>query len=268
MFDVYRKERIGPYVKAVWERRSYVTYVAISELRAKQVNTVLGNLWHLLNPALTIAVYYLVFGVLLGVDRGVDNFILFLAVGVFVFQLTQRTATRGATSIVSNVGIIRAFRFPRIILPITSVVTEAIAALPTFLVMYVVALLTGQSVRWQWMLVPVLVFVQIGFNLGVATIAARATTQVRDISQILPFVFRLLFYGSGVIFNVSAYATGSREIWFILNPLYCLITLARWCVLGYPAQIVHVVSLAMWTLAVLVFGLLWFRAAENRYGRE
>ena len=243
-------------------------YVAASELRARQVNTVLGNLWHLLNPMLTIGVFYLIFGVLLGVDRGVDNFILFLTVGLFVFQFTQRSTTQGASSIVKNLGIVRAFRFPRVILPITAVMTEAAAALPTFLVMYAVALLTGEPVRWQWALVPVVFFVQVWFNIAAAMIAARATTHFRDLTQILPFVFRLLLYGSGVIFNVTAYATGSHAIWFDLNPIYCLLTLMRWCVMGTAADMVHVVSLVSWTVGLLVFGLVWFRAAEDQYGRE
>jgi teichoic acid transport system permease protein len=268
LFDVHRTAKLGPYLRDLWARRSYVLYVASSELRARQVNTILGNLWHLLNPAMTIGVFYLIFGRLLKVNRGVDNFILFLTIGVFVFQFTQRSITQGANSLVSNMGLIRAFRFPRVTLPVTSVVTEACAALPSFLVMYAVAILTGQSLRWQWVLVPLLFALQFWFNIAAAMIAARATTHFRDLTQILPFVFRLLLYGSGVIFNVTAYADGPHAIWFDLNPIYCLLTMTRWSVMGSEAEIVHLVSLTGWTVVLLIAGLSWFRAAEDRYGRE
>ena len=72
----------------------------------------LGNLWHLLNPALSIAIYYVIFGLLLDTTRGVDNFILFITIGIFVFQYTQRATTQGATSITQNLGLLKAIRFP------------------------------------------------------------------------------------------------------------------------------------------------------------
>lgn len=268
LFDAHRTERLGPYLADLWGRRRYVAYVAASDLRARQVNTVLGNVWHLLNPALSIAVYYVVFGLLLKVDRGIDNFILFLTVGVFVFQYTQRSTMQGANSIVTNLGLIRGFRFPRLILPLTAVVTESLAAAPTMLVMFGVALLTGGEPRWQWALVPAVLSLQFAFNFGAATIAARATSHFRDLTQILPFLFRMLLYGSGVIFSVTAYASGAHALWFELNPMYCFITLYRWCVMGEDAHVGLLVSAASWSLLLVLLSVAWFRSGEDQYGRE
>ena len=94
--DVHETDRFGPYIRESFERWPYIWYVSASELRARQVTTVLGNLWHLLNPALTVAVYYVIFGLLLKVNRGVDNFILFLTIGLFTFAASQRAITAGA----------------------------------------------------------------------------------------------------------------------------------------------------------------------------
>jgi teichoic acid transport system permease protein len=88
------------YLRRLWERREYAWHVPRSDLRSQQMNTVLGNAWHLLNPILSIAVYYVIFGLVLQTDRGVTNFIAFLAVGVFVFQFTQKSTTSGSNSIV------------------------------------------------------------------------------------------------------------------------------------------------------------------------
>ena len=174
MHDVHETERLGPYLRDLMTRRTYLWYVSANELRSRQITNVLGNLWHLLNPVLSIAIYYLIFGLLLKTTRGVDNFLLFLSTGLFLYQYIQKSTTAGAKSIVNNSGLIKAIKFPRVMLPITSTVTETLAALSTFLVIYVVALLTGQAITWRWLMLPGVVALMFVFNLGAAMIAARA----------------------------------------------------------------------------------------------
>src|SRR5688572_2784464 len=106
------------YLKALWVRREFAIAIPTAELQAQHRNTVLGGLWHLLNPLLQMGVYYLVFGVILDVNRGVDNFLGFIAIGVFTFHFTTKSVTAGAKAITSNEGLIRAIMFPRAILPL------------------------------------------------------------------------------------------------------------------------------------------------------
>ena len=265
--DINESAKLSRYTLGLWRRRSYIWYVATSELRSQQINTVLGNLWHLLNPALSIAIYYLIFGLLLKTTRGVDNFILFLTVGLFVFQFTQRSTISGATSIGKNVGLMRSIKFPRALLPLTSTLTQTLSALPTFALVFVVALITGQAPIWQWAIFPAVIGCQVLLNLGAALIAARLTTHFEDTTQVLPFAFRLLFYASGVIFSADAYATGSWAWLFTANPLYCYISITRWAVMGGDISSSLFVSAALWTAVLSVGGFVWFRAAEERYGR-
>ena len=268
LVDAHAASRLGTYLGEVWHRRGYAWYVAQSDLRQRQITTVFGSFWHLLNPVLSIAVYFLIFGLILKTDRGVDNYLLFLTVGLFVFQYTQRAVTQGSTSIVANRGIMQAIRFPRVLLPLSATVTETLAALPTFVVIYGVALVLGEAPRLTWVVLPVLVAWQMLFNLGCAMIAARLTTHFRDTQQLLPFVFRLLLYGSGVIFAVDAYVTNrSLELIFVLNPVYGFIEMARWAIMGSGVSAEVVASVAIWTAVVLVGGFFWFKAAEHSYHR-
>jgi teichoic acid transport system permease protein len=266
--DVHESAKLRPYLSDLWSRRSYITYVSASELRSRQVTTVLGNLWHLLNPALTIAVYYIIFGLLLQTTRGVDNFLLFLTVGIFIFSFTQRATISGAKSIVSNAGLIKSIKFPRALLPVTSTLTETLASLPSFAVLYAVALFTGEAPHWRWLLLPGIIALQMVFNLGAGFVAARATTHFRDTTQILPFVFRLLLYASGVIFSAEAYADSRWWFLFVLNPMYCFISLGRWSMLGDPTAGSVLVSALVWTAGAVIIGFFWFRAAEERYARD
>lgn len=270
LVDVNASDRLGQYLHEMWVRRGYVWYVAANELRSRQVTTVLGNLWHLLNPALTIGVYYVVFGLILSIDRGVDNFILFLAVGLFMFQYTQRATIAGGTAITANTGLLKAIRFPRALLPTASTATETLATVPTIGVVFIVAILTGEPLSLRWVVLPAVLAVQFVFNLGAAMITARLTTHFRDTTQLLPFVFRLLLYASGVIFSVDEYiSSGSPARWlFVLNPVYCFVQAGRWCVMGERISQATVVSGLVWSGSIAVAGFIWFRAGERRYARD
>lgn len=232
------------------------------------MNSVLGNLWHLLNPALQIAVFFLIFGVVLDVDRGVDNFMLFLTAGVLTFQFTQKVTGEGAKSIVNNGGLMRSISFPRAVLPLTAAAIETLAMLPAALVLIIVALATGETPQLSWLaLCPILVL-QTAFNTGAALVAARATSHVRDVEQILPFLFRLLFYASAIIFSADAYIDSGYRWVFVANPLYCIATAARWALGIGPIDGWILASMMLWTVGMLVGGFVWFRAAEATYGRQ
>ena len=262
----YASASLRGYAGEVWERRDYVWYVPLSDLRSRHVNTVLGNLWHLLNPLLLIGVYFLIFGLLLKADRGVDNFIGFLAAGIFAFTYTQRTVQTSSSVMTRNIGLLNSFSFPRAILPLTSVVTEALAFVPCFLVMMTVAMLSGETARWSWLALPAILAWQPLFNFGAALIAARAGASLRDLQNLLPFAFRLLFYRSGVLFSVEAYVDSEVLAWlFYLNPLFAFLSLYRWAVPACRSRPEAVLLASVWTAALLTVGSAWFRRAERTF---
>ena len=268
MWDVHVPPGNVAYFRSLWARRDYMVYSASNELQSRQMTSILGNLWHLLNPLLQIGVYFLVFGVILGVNRG-ENYFAFLSIGIFVFGFTQRSTMSGSSSITNNKGLLNAFSFPRALLPVTSTLTEAMATFAPIVVIYVVSIASGISPSLRWLALLPLLGVQLVFNFGCALTAARATNSVRDLTQVLPFVFRILLYVSGVLFDVRLYAEGKGYEWlFQLNPIYCIVTLTRWSVLGgdFPAKSLAVFT--VWSVVAAVGGLLWFRAGEGSYGRE
>lgn len=269
LIDVRAKQPLTQYLRDVWDRREYVMRVPADELRAKNFDTVLGNLWHLLNPLLLIGVYYLVFGLILGTDRGVDNFIGFLAVGVLTYQFTQKCAIQGAKAITSNEDLIRSLRFPRVILPLSIVLGETLAFIPALLVMFAVAAVTGEPITPLWLLVPLLLVpLQFLFNLGIAFFTARAGDIFRDIENLLPFIFRIGFYMSGILFSVETMVENpTYRTVFAFNPAYCFVSLARTLVIGDPFNPALLLSAVVWTGLVLVAGFILFRAAELTYGR-
>lgn len=263
---------LSVYLRDLWRRRQFAWSTARGELQTAHLNTVLGNAWHLINPLLLIGVYYLVFGVVLETDRGLgDLFLPFLAIGVFTYQYSQKAITGGARTISSNQGLIRSLQFPRALLPIATVLRETMSYGSSFVVMILVVLLSGEPVVWTWLLLPFVIALQLVFNFGATFVSARLTDKFRDLENILPFVFRLGFYGSGVIFAVDAYLENDlyRQL-FLANPFYVFLTLARELLLAdYDAEYVGWMwlSAVLWAAGAFVLGLLYFRAGEREYGR-
>lgn len=268
LFEPGSHGSLASYAKRIWSRREYVMHVPWNELRSQQMNTVLGNLWHLFNPILSIAVYAVIFGVVLKVDRGVDNFVAFLAVGVFVFSFTQKGVTTASQSLVKNRGLLRSISFPRALLPMTSVITELLAFVPGLAVMLLTALITGESPRWSWLLIPVLIFFQTILTMGGALLTARAASEFGDVKNVLPFLFRLLFYGSGVLFSVDAYLEddSALRLLFLVNPMFDLLEVYRWAMFGLRVELIEVAVLGAWTVGLMVAGVWWFRRGEATYG--
>jgi teichoic acid transport system permease protein len=105
------------------------------------------------------------------------------------------------------------------------------------------------------------------FSAGIGLIAARASTTLADLQQVLPHVFRILLYMSGVLFSVDAAIESQLVVnLFALNPFYCIITATRWSILGTPTGIWVPIALSIWTLVAVLAGFTWFRRGEHRYG--
>jgi teichoic acid transport system permease protein len=259
--------KLRQYLRAIWERRQFAVSIAAGEVRAQNMDTVLGNLWQVLNPLMLAGVYYLVFGLVLRIDRGVDNYIAFLVIGVFVFHFTQRSVMSGAKAIVSNEGLIRSIRFPRAILPIASVVGQAIMFLPALAIMLAIALATDETPHPMWLLLLPLFILQGVGNLGAALFVARMTDRIRDVQYVLPYLFRLLFYVSGILYSVERFVPEQYMPLFELNPVFCFATAARGLILDHELLLQPWGVGAAWAVALMVLGLRYFRRAEHEYGR-
>lgn len=260
--------RIGPYLRSMWARREFAMAVPLGQLRAQNFDTVLGALWHLLNPLFLAGVYYLVFGVILNTRRDVDNFVAFLTIGVFVFYFTSKCITSGASSITRSVGLIRSINFPRAILPLSSVIGETLAFLPAVLVMLVIALVTGEPPHLTWLLLVPIFAVQMVFNLGLSLVLARMSDHFLDVQQVLPYLIRIWMYFSGVFYVINASVTNPvLNLALKGNPAHVFITLARDAVLENRTNGKYWAVAVAWAVIVFVGGFIYFKARERSYGR-
>jgi len=258
------------YLRHMWARRHFAYSMPAERFRSRHQNTVLGNVWNLLNPLLTAGVYYLIFGVILNASRGVDNYILWLVIGLFAFRLTSSTVGRGATSITARQGLVRSLRFPRALLPVSTTIGEIMTFTFEVSILFVFAFATGESISWKVLLLPFVVALHTVFNLGLAFIVARLNDSFRDVQQIIPFVFMLARYLVGVMVPIDRFADAApAPIYYTLawNPMVQILELYRWIFMDVPVSLYDVAHALVLAVAVLAVGFKFFIGAEHRYGR-
>lgn len=262
---------LGRYLVDVWRRRSFLWTLSSAESYAKNEANHLGQVWAILNPAVLIGSYFLIFGLLLSTRGGIENFVGFLSIGVVMFGFTSSVITRGAKAITGRLGIVRALHFPRAILPMSVALTEFLATVPAFGLLFVLMLLTGERPSWEWLLFPVAVIIQGVTLLGFAFIAARLVNASQDMANLIPVVVRLLRYVSGVFFPVAHYVAGAPAVIqaaLTLQPFALMLTIVRQSLLGSePVVLSDWLIMTGWAVVIAGVGLVYFWRAETRYGR-
>ncbi|MEU5163499.1 ABC transporter permease [Streptomyces sp. NPDC020875] len=264
------------YVRQLWARRHFIGAFATARTTAQYSQASLGRLWQLATPLLNAAVYYVIFGILLGTSKDVPDFVLFLITGLFIWTFTSDSVMAGARSVTGNLGLVRALHFPRAALPISLALQQFQQMLFSMGVLAAILLGFGQVPGWSWLLAVPALALQTVFNTGAAMALARLAAQTPDITQLLPFVLRTWMYASGVMWSISAVLRNhDLPEWVMLglqyNPVAVYIDLVRFALIdSYTAAQLppHVWAVALgWAVLFGVGGFMYFWKAEERYGR-
>jgi teichoic acid transport system permease protein len=219
---------IVPYLQSLWLRRHFIMAFATARNIAMYTEARLGQLWQILTPLLNAGVYYLVFGELLHISRGIPNYLDFLVTGVFVFNFTQRAFIAPSTVITESLPLIRALRFPRAALPLAYVMIELEQMVLSLVVLAVILVCTGEPITWYWLLAIPALLLQTIFCVGCGLATARLGANVNDFSQLLPFLMRTWLYVSGVIFQITTLDISRKYVAILqINPAAIYITLMR-----------------------------------------
>jgi hypothetical protein len=213
-----------------------------------------GQPWQVLTPLLNAAVYYLIFGVILGTSRGVPNFLGFLITGIFVFNFTQRAFITTSRVMPDSLPLIRALPFSRACLPVGYVLIELEQLGLALIVLTAIVLGTGEPLTWYWLLaIPALLLqsvFSVGMSLFLARLGLRHHPLISYLLQVNPAAVFITLVRNAILESQRLAALGGKPY----N--------ARRCDLYYHSSD-HVYDSAY----RLVIGFLFFWEAETRYGR-
>jgi len=260
------------YIRDVWRHRGFLLTMSSADFVARHQQNYLGQIWSILNPILLGTAYYVVFGLILQTTVGAEtDYVPFLMIGLFAFIFVSAGMNHGARSLVGNLNVVRALRFPRVVLPISVVMTEMFAALPAFGIAALIAAVSGEPVTWSWLLYPVGILIVFVMTTGIAMLGAALVYRVRDAANLIPLITRMLRYISGVFFVVSAYTSGVVGLVMAYQPVAVVLTMLRQSLIGgsnFALSLdVWLVSVG-WAISFFVVGFVVFWWAEATYGRH
>lgn len=269
---VGRRPAIGTYIRQLWQRRHFI--YADSRARAFSGNRdmLLGNLWLIGVPILQGLVYYIIFALVLKVNRGIPNFTGFLLIGIFLFQFTLSSLNQGVTAMNAGRGLTTAFTFPRAAIPLAVLVRETLSMLPVLATLALLLLVVppGAPATWTWLLFPAVFALQVVFNSGLMLYAARLGAVMPDFKHVVSFVGRFWFYASGVFFSIDRFI--HDPLWLAitqLNPMYLILDMSRDLLLYNSVPEVETWAfVGLWSLLTGAMGFWYFWQGEELYDRQ
>ncbi len=223
------KPRTGLFevnLKEIWDYRDLLTLFVKRTITVQYKQTILGPLWWLIQPALTVIMYMVVFGGIAGIPTdGVPQPLFYLG-GVCMWQYFSSCLTGTSNTFVTNAGIFGKVYFPRLIMPLSTVISNLVRfgiQLGLFIIVYVYYAIVGQapSPNWYLLLAPVLVIMMAGLALGFGIIISSMTTKYRDLQVLFSFVVQLWMYGTPIVYPLSQVA-GKTVLGMDLTTIMCL----------------------------------------------
>ncbi|MBX7268073.1 ABC transporter permease [Micromonospora sp. Llam7] len=270
-----QRPSLGRYSGQLWRYRHFISAYSHAKLTASFSNARLGQLWQVLTPLTNAAVYYLIFGLVLEQNRGMDNFIAYLTTGLFIFNFTQTSLMQGTQAISGNLGLIRALHFPRASLPLAITATQLQQLLGSMVVLLGIVVATGEPITLMWLMLVPTVLLQTVFTAGLAMAMARLGAKATDLRQVMPFILRAWMYGSGVLYSVDLFAEnlpGWATTVVQFNPMLVYIELARMSLLenshllNDSLPMTWLIALG-WAVVAGFGGFFYFWRGEQEYGR-
>lgn len=212
----------------IWSRRRLARYLVQAELTKKGSDTLLGNVWWILDPLLQMAVYVVFVSLLVGGAGHIEDYPLFVFAAILPWKWFSSAINDAILSVVARERIIKQVHFPKIVLPVSStlsgIVNFAFGLIPLALLML---LFFRDRIAWTLVLIPVVAVVQLVFTLGLAILMSAINVFYRDVGNVARHLLRLWFYLSPALYSVEQVNAFAADyplvgIAFGLNPFTVL----------------------------------------------
>lgn len=257
-------------LKAIWEYRDLLTMFVRRDIVVVYKQTILGPLWFFVQPILTTLIYILVFGRIAKISTDGVPMILFYLSGIIMWNYFSECFNITAKTFTENANIFGKVYFPRLIMPLSKVISGLIKfgiQFALFLLVYFYFLFNTNSIHpnFNLLLVPYLVALMAILGLGFGIIFTSLTTKYRDLNFLIAFGVQLLMYATPVIYPVSAIPE-KYKLYIMANPMTPIIEAFKNAFLGAGhISLWGLVYATLFTLVVFLLGILIFSKTEQNF---
>ena len=253
-------------IKDLYNYRELLKTNIQKDVGGKYKHSFLGVLWSFINPLLQIAVYALVFQVIL--KSNIENYAVYLCCGLIPWQYFSNVVIRGAAVMVDNGNIIKKVYFPREILPISLVASEGVNFLIATIIILGFVIFGGIGLSWNILWYFLILAIQIIVSIGIAFIVSSLTVYFRDLLHLLGILMQLLFYATPIVYSMDSVPASMKWL-LMLNPMSYLIEGYRNIFYNKTMPNFEGLLIALVMGVILcVCGYFIFRKLEKRFAEE
>lgn len=255
---------------ALWRYRELVGFLALRDIKVRYKQTVLGVLWAVIQPVLSTFLFTLVFNKLAGLQApaGVP-YELWVFAAMIPWQLFASAMTNAGNSLVGSQNLITKVYFPRLSIPISTILAALVDFAIAFALLVVLMLCYGRLPGPAVLALPVLVAVAVAAALAAGLWLSALNVQYRDVRYVIPFLGQLWFFATPVLYGADKVGEKfgpTAEAAYALNPMVGVCEGFRWALLGTPPPSLAVTAISTAaTLVLLVGGLFYFRRMEQTF---
>jgi lipopolysaccharide transport system permease protein len=250
-------------LRDLWAYRELFFFLVWRDIKVRYKQTVIGALWAILQPVLTMIVFSLIFGRAAGLSSDGYPYPVFVFAALLPWQLFSTALTQSSTSIVVNKQLVTKVYFPRLIIPLASTLSGIVDFLMSFVVL-IGLMAYYRIVPPIWVItLPLFVILAIATALAAGLWLTALNARYRDVQYTVPLLMQLWFFLTPVVYSTSI-LPGNFEFLYGLNPMVGVVQGFRWALLGSAAHIgaLTILGFAM-TFVLLVSGAAYFRRTEK-----
>ncbi len=226
-------------LREIWDYRDLCMLFVKRNITTQFKQTILGPLWYLIQPTMTVIMYMVVFGGIANISTDGLPQPLFYLSGICLWQYFNDCLSKTSSTFTANAGIFGKVYFPRLVVPLSTVISNLLRfgiQLGLFLVVYAIYqiwIIPGQiHTNWYALLLPLLVMMLAGLALGFGILFSSMTTKYRDMTLLLDYFVRLWMYATPVIYPLSTITNEKLRFVMSLNPLTGIVEAFKYGMLG------------------------------------
>jgi len=249
----------------LWAHRELVYFLTWRDVKVRYKQTALGAIWAIIQPIMTMAVFALFFGRLAKVPSDGVPYPLFAFTALVPWMFFSNGLTQASNSLVHNANLLTKVYFPRLAIPISTVMAGALDFVLSFLVLLAFVAYYGITPTANVVWLPLFALLALVTSLGVGLWAAAINVQFRDVRYTIPFLTQFWMFGTPVAYPSSLLPEPWRTV-FGINPMVGVVEGFRWSLVGAktaPGPIIALSSLV--AVALLVSGAYYFRRMERTF---
>lgn len=247
--------------KELKEYRDLFYFLVWRDIKVLYAQTILGFSWAILQPVVQIIIFTIVFGKVAKVDTNGLPYILFSTVAIIPWTYMSQSISASSMSLVSGQNMLGKIYFPRIIFPITPVLSKLVDFMISMVIVVGVAWYYHVVPTWRILLFPLFVLMMISLSAGLGMWLSAMTIRFRDVKHALPFAVRMLMYTAPIVYSASSIPEKFR-MWYSLNPFVAVIEGFRASLLGLPLEWVYILPGVVTTIFICLGGLVYYQRME------